>query len=122
MDENEYSIDPKTWEAYKNVSSPTITAPNTTITAPNTGGLGNVWTNDWHQAAAKIMVAASENMQSHAFLVLWYNSQMSRYEKLWADTDEEAVEAAQKVMTYPACGRVEIFELTSRWEKEWKKR
>lgn len=62
-----------------------------------------------------------EDMIEAPFLVLWYSSVTKRYSKQWCHSDEEAVEATQKLMTDPGCQSVEIFELAHRWKREWRR-
>lgn len=73
-------------------------------------------------AATAKLASLGESIAAHPFVILWYNSSASRYERYWAVSDEDAIEKARKTMELPNCTQLQIFEVAHRWEKEWQKR
>ena len=93
-------------------------------TVKNTGDMDDLYSQLSNKAwisAGGAVSATTESVVEAPYLILWYSNSQSRYQKIWADNDEKAIEQAKTLMSNEDCRRVEIFELAHRWKRTWEK-
>lgn len=78
----------------------------------------------WQRASSMsaMMVPTKEPMVDYPFVIEYYNQEAMRYERVWAQNDEDAITKAQEIMQSDRCGQVMIFERTHMWLREWQKK